>query len=214
MNFTDKALELEKVKKAMENDKTLPLISKPTDIIPGDGNPNSEIVFIGEAGGYHESVQRKPFVGNAGMLLNQLLSLINWPRESVYITNMVKTRPPNNRDPLPEELKVFGKYLDREIEIINPKLVVTLGRFSMAKFFPGVFISSVHGKPKVVNWNNKEITVVPMYHPAAALRSTDIKFKLKNDFLELPEILTSVKNQKKDDKMDMKDKKIEQMNLI
>lgn len=206
----DKALKLKKVKEAMEKDKTLPLIAKPADIIPGDGNPNAEIVFIGEAGGYYESVQRKPFVGNAGMLLNQLLRSINIPRESVYITNMVKTRPPENRDPLPEELAAYGKYLDREIEIIDPKVIVTLGRFSMAKFIPGVFISSVHGKPKEIEWDGKKIIVIPMYHPAAALRSEEVKNKLKNDFLKLPEILESVKEHKKDVRID----KAEQMNLI
>ncbi|HJX45705.1 MAG TPA: uracil-DNA glycosylase [Patescibacteria group bacterium] len=207
----NKALELQKIYKAMEDDKSLPLITKPKDIIPGEGNPNAEVIFIGEAGGYHESVQRKPFVGNAGMLLNQLLFSIKLPREDVYITNMVKTRPPNNRDPLPEELKAFEEYLDREIDIISPKVIVTLGRFSMAKFFPGVFISSVHGKPKELLWKAKSITVIPMYHPAAGLRSLDVKEKLKEDFLMLPGILEKTKHQETGN---IKREEVEQIKLL
>lgn len=182
-------MELRKIKEDMENDKSLPLVKKPEDVIPGDGNADSEIVFIGEAGGYHESIQRKPFVGNAGMLLNKLLASINFPRESVYITNMVKTRPPENRDPLPEELEAYSRYLDRELEVICPRVVVTLGRFSMAKFLPNARISGVHGKKFEVNWNGKNILIVPMYHPAAALRNGAVMEQIKNDFLKLPEYL-------------------------
>lgn len=190
----DKKEELLKIKEDMENDKSLPLVSKPEDVIPGDGNCDSEIVFIGEAGGYHESVQRKPFVGNAGMLLNRLLTSINLPRENVYITNMVKTRPPENRDPLPEELDAYSVYLDRELEVIKPKIIVTLGRFSMAKFLPNARISGVHGKKFEVNWNGKNILVVPMYHPAAALRNGAVMEQIKNDFLKLPEYLKEEEN--------------------
>jgi uracil-DNA glycosylase len=189
MDTEQKRIELKKIKEDMESDKNLPLVSRPEDVIPGDGNCDSEIVFIGEAGGYHEMVQRKPFVGNAGMLLNKLLTSINLPRESVYITNMVKTRPPENRDPLPEELEAYSRYLDRELEVINPRVIVTLGRFSMAKFLPNARISGVHGKKFEVNWNDKIILVVPMYHPAAALRNGAVMEQIKNDFLKLPEYL-------------------------
>lgn len=192
----DKKEELTKIKQDMESDKNLPLVNKPEDVIPGDGNPNSKIVFIGEAGGYHESIQRKPFVGNAGMLLNKLLALINLPRESVYITNMVKTRPPENRDPLPEELEAYSVYLDRELEVIKPKIVVTLGRFSMAKFLPNARISGVHGKKFEVNWNGKNILIVPMYHPAAALRNGAVMDQIKTDFLKLPEYLKEEETKK------------------
>ena len=201
-----KAEELQELKKEMESDENLPLIGKPTDVIPGDGNPDAEIVFIGEAGGYHESIQRKPFVGNAGMLLNQLLRSINITRESVYITNMVKTRPPSNRDPLPNELAAYNKYLDREIEIIRPKIIVTLGRFSMAKFLQNGRISSVHGRKFSVDWMGREIAVVPMYHPAAALRSGEVMRQIKEDFLKLPDYLEEMKKEKK--KVE-----VEQMNL-
>lgn len=194
----DKALELRKIKEDMENDRNLPLIAKPEDVIPGDGNADSEIVFIGEAGGYHESIQRKPFVGNAGMLLNRLLASIHLPRGSVYITNMVKTRPPENRDPLPEELEAYSRYLDRELEVIKPKLVVTLGRFSMAKFLLNARISGVHGKKFEVNWNGKNILVVPMYHPAAALRNGAVMEQIKNDFLKIPEYLKEAENKERE----------------
>jgi len=194
----DKALELRKIKEDMENDRNLPLIAKPEDVIPGDGNADSEIVFIGEAGGYHESIQRKPFVGNAGMLLNRLLASIHLPRGSVYITNMVKTRPPENRDPLPEELEAYSRYLDRELEVIKPKVVVTLGRFSMAKFLLNARISGVHGKKFEVNWNGKNILVVPMYHPAAALRNGAVMEQIKNDFLKIPEYLKEAENKERE----------------
>lgn len=188
----DKAKELEKIKEDMEADKNLPLISKPEDVIPGDGNPDAKIVFIGEAGGYHESIQRKPFVGQAGKLLDKMFAEIGIERKDVYISNMVKTRPPENRDPTPEELLAFGKYLDRELLVIQPKAVVTLGRFSMGKFLPWAKISSVHGKPERVKWKEQEIVVVPMYHPAAALRNGNIMTQFRDDFLKLPEILNEI----------------------
>ena len=188
----DKKSELRKIKEDMEADKTLPLVKKPEDVIPGEGNPDTKVIFIGEAGGYHESIQRRPFVGRAGMLLNQLLQSIELKREDVYITNMVKTRPPENRDPLPEELKAFGEYLDREIEIIKPKAIVTLGRFSMGKFLPGVKITAVHGKQFGVDFNGRKVIIIPMFHPAAALRAGQVMTMFKEDFLKLPEILKKV----------------------
>jgi len=184
--------ELEKIKKDMEADKNLPLVSKPEDVIPGDGNPDAKIVFIGEAGGYHESIQRKPFVGQAGKLLDKMFSEIGIKREEVYISNMVKTRPPENRDPTPEELSAFGKYLDRELEVIQPKVIVTLGRFSMGKFLPFAKISSVHGKVERVKWKDRELVIVPMYHPAAALRNGNVMSQFREDFLKLPEILNEI----------------------
>ncbi len=188
----DKVKELQKIKEDMEADKKLPLVSKPEDVIPGDGNPDAKIVFIGEAGGYHESVQRKPFVGQAGQLLNRGLKAIGLAREEVYITNMVKTRPPENRDPLPEELAAYSKYLDRELEVIQPKMIVTLGRFSMGKFLPGEKISGIHGKKFMIKWHGKDMIVVPMYHPAAALRNGNVMQEFRKDFFNLPNILKEV----------------------
>ena len=194
----DKKQELLQIKLDMEADKYLPLISKPQYIIPGYWNSDAEIVFIGEAGGYNESVQRKPFVGQAGKLLDKLLELSDIKREDVYITNMVKTRPPNNRDPLPDELKSYENYLDRELKVIKPKVIITLGRFSMAKFLPNVFISGVHGKKYEVLFDNRKIIVVPMYHPAASLRNGSILEQEKKDFINLKTILTETLSQEGD----------------
>src|SRR5512137_438913 len=139
----DKADELRKLKSKSLNDESLPLRSNAKNLVFGTGNPNAEILFIGEGPGYWEDIKGEPFVGNAGALLNQLLSLIKVERKEVFITNVIMYRPPNNRDPEPSEIKAFEPYLDKIIGIISPKLIVTLGRFSMAKFLPGVFISSV-----------------------------------------------------------------------
>ncbi|MCX6705730.1 MAG: uracil-DNA glycosylase [Candidatus Woesebacteria bacterium] len=191
----DKKEELDKLKSGMEKDGNLPLKTFETNLVFGVGNPDAEILFVGEGPGFHENRLKEPFVGNAGMLLNRLLASINIPREEVYITNVVHHRPPENRDPLPEEISAYGKYLDEIIEIINPKVIVTLGRFSMAKFLPNARISGVHGKKFEVNWNGKNILVVPMYHPAAALRNGAVMEQIKNDFLKLPDYLKKEVNE-------------------
>lgn len=189
----DKNLLLDKLKKDMKADTTLPLRTSATNLVFGDGNPDSEILFIGEGPGYWEDVKGIPFVGNAGSLLNRLLLHIGIKREDIYITNIIHYRAPENRDPEPTEIEAFKKYLDEIIRVIDPKLIITLGRFSMAKFLPGVLISAVHGKEKQVEWEEKEITVIPMYHPAAALRSTEVKLKLTMDFERIPQILRNIK---------------------
>ncbi len=184
--------ELEKLEKQMASDDSLPLKNGATRLVFGVGNPDTKILLVGEGPGYHEDQQGEPFVGNAGKFLNQLLESINLKRESVYITNVVHHRPPGNRDPLPEEIAAYGKYLDKLMEIIDPKVIITLGRFSMAKFLPSARISSVHGKAHSVNWKGKNLVVVPMYHPAASLRNGDIMRQEKEDFLKLPEVLKEV----------------------
>lgn len=189
----NKQEELAKLKKDMEDDKSLPLREGATQLVFGDGNPDAEVYCLGEGPGYHEDQQGKPFVGQAGQLLNRLLESIGLKREDVYISNVVRFRPPQNRDPLPEEIAAFQPYVDREIEIINPKIIVTLGRFSMGKFLPYAKISSVHGKPQVLEWKGKKIAVVPMYHPAAALRAGAIMEAIKEDFKIIPEVLEEVK---------------------
>ena len=188
----DNYKKLQKIQKDMEADKKLPLISRPEDIIPGDGNPNAEIVFIGEAGGRTEQLQRKPFVGQAGKLLNKLLELAGIKRGDVYITNMVKTRPPDNRDPLPEELKAYEIYLDRELEVIKPKAIVTLGRFSMGKFLHDKKITTTHGHLFRVNFEGQKVFVIPMYHPAASLRNGNVLKQEQADFLRLPKALVKI----------------------
>ncbi len=212
MNKTEKLQEL---KKKMEADDSLPLKKGATRLVFGVGNPETEILFIGEGPGYWEDVKGEPFVGNAGKLLDQVLRVISLARESVYITNVVHHRPPENRDPEPSEIAAYGKYLDEIIKIIDPKIIVTLGRFSMGKFLPGTYISSIHGNTHKVNWNGKEITVVPMYHPAAALRNGNVMFLFKEDFKKLSEILKQAQEEKKN-KTSEKDsgKTPEQMSLV
>jgi uracil-DNA glycosylase family 4 len=173
----------------------LPIAEKPTDIVFGEGSPEAEIVLIGEAPGYNEHVQRRPFVGRSGQLLRKTLTQVGFPPEQVYITNIVKARPPDNRDPFPEEILAYKPYLDQEITLINPKLIITLGRFSMAKFLPDVKISQVHGRLHKVSWNNQTTYVLPMYHPAAALRSTQMLTAFTQDFEKVAKILDWVKQQ-------------------
>jgi uracil-DNA glycosylase family 4 len=153
-----------------------------TQAVPGEGPANADIMFIGEGPGFHEDRQGRPFVGAAGQFLEELLASINLTREQVYIANVVKCRPPGNRDPLPEELSACAPYLDRQIELIRPKVIVTLGRFSMARFFPGASISKIHGQPKRVG----NVLVVPMFHPAAALHQPKWRPVVEADFKRLP----------------------------
>lgn len=177
-----KGEQLQRLKLAMQEDKNLPLRKTATQLVFGEGNPDAEIYFLGEAPGYYEDQKGRPFVGQAGKLLDQLIESIGLKREDVYISNIVRFRPPQNRDPLPEEIKAFEPYVDQEIKIINPKIIVTLGRFSMNKFLPGAKISLVHGQIKNIFWNGKNMTLIPMYHPAAALRSETVMKQIKEDF--------------------------------
>lgn len=153
--------------------------------VPGEGSSQAEVMFIGEGPGFYENEQGRPFVGPAGKFLDELLERAGLKRETVYITNVVKCRPPGNRDPLPEELAACDQYLERQIAAINPLVIVTLGRFSMAKFMPNVRISSVHGKS---SWVNGRL-VVAMFHPAAALHQPSLKNSVIEDFNRLPEFL-------------------------
>jgi len=163
--------------------------------VPGEGQPNAEIMFIGEGPGFYENEQGRPFVGAAGKFLDELLHRAGLQREKVYITNVVKCRPPGNRDPLPEELSTCNGYLDRQIEAIAPMVIVTLGRFSMAKFMPNVRISDVHGQSRWVNGR----LIVAMFHPAAALHQPSLKSAVLDDFGRLPGYLTMARTNR--DKM-------------
>ena len=153
--------------------------------VPGEGPSDAEIMFIGEGPGFHENMQGRPFVGAAGELLVELLGKINLKREDVFITNVVKCRPPGNRDPQPEELSSCNPYLERQIQLINPSVIVTLGRFSMARFIPNAKISEVHGQAVKVNGK----LVVPFYHPAAALHRPSLRPVVEEDFKKLPEMI-------------------------
>lgn len=174
----------------------LPLATKAEDIVPGDGPATASILFIGEAPGYHESVQRRPFVGVSGKFLRKTITEVGLDPETYYISNIVKVRPSDNRDPTPAEILAFKPFLDKELEIIDPELIITLGRFSMAKFLPDVKISQVHGRIHKLKWNNRKIYVLPMYHPAAALRATQVKNQFIDDMKKLPKILNWIEEQK------------------
>lgn len=163
-----------------------------TQLVMGDGNPAADIVFIGEAPGRQEDEQGLPFVGASGRFLNEMLASAGMNREDVYITNIVKYRPPNNRDPLPEEKRAFWPYLLKQLQIIEPKIVVTLGRHSMEYFLPGQYISKIHGQPKRIQLGDHEIVIVPLYHPAAALYNGSMRQTLIDDFMRMPEIIAQI----------------------
>ena len=159
------------------------LASQATQLVMGDGNADADIVFIGEAPGKNEDLQGKPFVGAAGKFLDEMLAAADLRRSYVYITNIVKYRPPNNRDPLPEEKRQFWPYLMRQLEIIQPKAVLTLGRHSGGGFIPGLRISQDHGQPRRVRLHELEFVVIPLYHPAAALYNGGMRQTLIDDFM-------------------------------
>lgn len=158
--------------------------------VPGEGPVHSEIMFIGEGPGFHENEQGRPFVGAAGAFLNELLAAAGLKRQDVWIGNVVKCRPPGNRDPLPEELAACNEYLERQIAVINPKIIITLGRYSMAKFMPGAKISQIHGQMR--RMGNR--FVIAMFHPAAALHQAALKPAILKDFSQLPGLLEQARS--------------------
>lgn len=163
-----------------------------TRAVPGEGPENVEVMFVGEAPGWHEDRQGRPFVGPAGHFLNELLASVGLRRDQVFITNVVKCRPPNNRDPLPKEIEACRKYLQRQLELINPKLVVTLGRHALDWFLPGETIGKSHG---VARRGNDGRYVLPLYHPAAALHQQSLRKTIEEDFKKLPAILDEARRQ-------------------
>ncbi|HET7099239.1 MAG TPA: uracil-DNA glycosylase [Patescibacteria group bacterium] len=190
--------ELHNLKDKMEKDDALPLKKGATKLVFGSGNTEAKVLLIGEGPGRNEDATGLPFVGQAGKLLDKLLILAGLERKKVFITNVVHHRPPENRDPLPNEIEAYGKYLDEIIKIINPKLIITLGRFSMAKFLPDVFISNVHGKIFPIQFNSRQLTVLPMYHPAASLRNGTILKSEEADFINLKTMLPELLSAKSD----------------
>lgn len=197
MSSRDLLLELHQELESLVG--SLPLTAHYTDIVPGEGTVGASILFIGEAPGFQETVERRPFVGRSGKLLRNTIETVGLEPNQYYITNIVKARPPENRDPLPQEIAAYKPFLDREIEILSPAVVVTLGRLSMAKFLPNVKISQVHGKLHKVLWNGKRVFVLPMYHPAAALRATRVKDAFIADFSKIQNILTWIDKQVQED---------------
>ena len=183
----DKVIELEKLQKEMTGDKSLPL--QESNLVFGEGNPDCEVLFIGEAPGQNEDRERRPFVGRAGQLLRKNIRDIPWQEKDVYITNIVKRRPPENRDPSPEEIESYRPYLARQIDIISPKIIVPLGRFSMNYFLPLAKITRDQGKLFKV----EKYFILPMLHPAAALRGTGAMKMFQETFKKLPAALDKIK---------------------
>lgn len=185
----EKQRKLDELKRELESAGITPgLKQTASQLVFGAGNPEASIVFIGEAPGKKEDEQGEPFVGAAGRFLNVMLEAAGLVRNDVYITNIVKYRPPNNRDPLPEEKREFWPYLIRQIAIIQPKVVITLGRHSGAAFIPDLRISSDHGRPRKVRYQELEFLVIPLYHPAAALYNGSMRQVLIDDFLKAAEV--------------------------
>lgn len=206
---------LEKVAAEVRACPKCPLSLSRTLAVPGEGPANARILFIGEAPGFHEDRQGRPFVGASGQYLEQLLATIQLTREQVFITNVVKCRPPGNRDPQPDEIAACRSYLDRQLALLRPSVIVTLGRYSMERFFPGQAISRIHGRAKRIG----DVFYLPMYHPAAALRRPDWRHEMEQDMQRIPELLAEIdkaaqaKTAKDDDADDSGDQ-FEQLSLF
>ena len=186
-----KQSKLDDIKQQILDDKVTPeLAESATQLVFGVGNPDAEIVFIGEAPGKNEDLKGEPFVGAAGKFLDEMLEMIGLKREDIYITNIVKYRPPNNRDPHPEEKQAFMPYLESQLEVIQPKVVVTLGRHSLNCFLPDLQISQCHGQPK----RHKGRVYLPLFHPAAALYNGGLRQTLIDDFALIPAIIEKIKS--------------------
>lgn len=176
---------LGEIAQLVKNCTDCPLHQGRTNSVPGEGAPDAKIMFIGEGPGAQEDRQGRPFVGPAGKFLEEMLASIGLTREQVFIANMVKCRPPQNRDPVPAEISACSKYLERQIELINPRMIVTLGRFSLARFFPGESISRARGRLRQHNGRN----IYPVMHPAAALHRQELRSTIIEDFKAIPELL-------------------------
>jgi uracil-DNA glycosylase family 4 len=186
----DKIAEVEKLKIEMADDKNLPL--QESNLVFGEGNPNCDVFFVGEAPGFNEDREKRPFVGRAGQLLRKCICELGWQENSVYITNIVKRRPPENRDPNPEEIENYKPYLARQIDIIGPKIIVPLGRFSMNYFLPTAKITRDQGKLFKVG----KYFILPMLHPAAALRGNETMKIFEETFGKLPDALNKISTEK------------------
>jgi DNA polymerase len=178
-------MDLRQISRAVYDCTRCPLYEGRSRAVPGEGPPKADIMLIGEGPGFHEDRQARPFVGASGKFLEQLLNDIGYKREEVFIANVVKCRPPGNRDPQPDELAACKDYLDRQIALVNPKVIVTLGRYSMYRYFPGASISKIHGQSKRVG--NR--LIVPMFHPAAALHQPKWRPLIIEDFARLPQFI-------------------------
>ena len=194
----DKHQKLENLHKKWIEECECKLKASATQAVPGDGSADANIVFIGEAPGKKEDELGRPFVGAAGKFLDEMLSIIDLKREEVYITNIVKYRPPNNRDPLPEEKSSCREWLLEELKIVSPKLIIFLGRHAMNNFFPDLQISAAHGKLLIKSFKNIQTKYFfPLYHPAAALYDGSMREVLIEDFKKIPKVLKEVEKREK-----------------
>lgn len=188
-----KQAQLEQIAADIRNKNVCPDLAKQaTNLVMGDGDVDSDIVFIGEAPGKKEDLQGLPFIGASGRFLGDMLAAAGFERKDVYITNIVKYRPPNNRDPLPAEKAAFWPYLLQQLQVINPKVVITLGRHSMEYFLPGMKIGEVHGQPQSVRVGDRTMLLIPLFHPAAALYNGSLRQTLIDDFLKVPEAIKRI----------------------
>jgi uracil-DNA glycosylase len=181
--------QLDKLARDIIENKVCPeLAASATRLVPGEGSVNAAILFVGEAPGATEDREGRPFCGASGKFLNEMLESINLNRDDVFITNIVKYRPPNNRDPKPDEIDAFRPYLQQQINIIKPQIIITLGRHAMNVFLPGATIGEIHGQPQLIEgqW------YLPLYHPAAALFNGRMRVTLKEDFARIPDILENL----------------------
>ena len=185
------AAELEVIAAEVTGCTKCPLAKGRLKAVPGEGPPDARVMLIGEAPGYHENQQGRPFVGQAGQFLEELLGVAGLKRSDVFITNVVKCRPPANRDPQPEEIAACSDYLNRQTAALKPRVIVTLGRYSLGRFLPGQPISRIHGVPRRVG----TVTVFPMYHPAAALHQPTLRKTLLEDMAKLPGILAELERE-------------------
>ncbi len=188
-----KAQKLNYIASLVKECQKCPLYNGATNPVPGHGFSEAKIVFIGEAPGFYEDQQGLPFVGNSGKLLDKLLASIKLDRKDVFICNILKHRPPQNRDPQPEEIRVCTPYLKAQLQIIKPQVIITLGRFALNYFFPQDFISQVRGQVKKLSWQGIDLTLIPVYHPSAGLRNGSMMTALQDDFKQIDQFLATLK---------------------
>jgi DNA polymerase len=191
LNLDERGKSLGQLNASINACRGCPLGSQRTRAVPGEGPVDAEIMFIGEAPGYYEDQQGRPFVGQAGQFLEQLLASVGLKRTDVFIANVIKCRPPANRDPLPEEISACSGWLAEQQQILNPKVIVTLGRYSLARFMPATPIGKVHGQGRRIG----NVWVVPMYHPAAALHQGSLRATIEADFRRIPGYLEQARRE-------------------
>lgn len=188
----ESASDLDNLSELISICQRCPLYKSKTKDVPGVGNQNAKVMFVGEAPGKEEDLRGEPFVGAAGKFLTEMIEALGWKREDVYIANSLKHRPPENRDPQPSEIEACWPYLARQIEIIKPKLIVFLGRHAMQRFFPTLSISKVHGQAFRREWSGRNQVFLALYHPAAALYNGSMKDTLRDDFNKIPKLLEKI----------------------